>query len=64
VSNSAKRLRLQELSIEQLEMLLKDSPADLSIDLLLTVEEFVDRVGGVDAARAALAELDDHREAA
>lgn len=64
MSNSAKRLRLQELSIEQLEMLLKDTPADLSIDLLLTVEEFVDRVGGVDAARAALAELDDHREAA
>lgn len=64
MANETPRIRLHDLSLEQLEALLRDVPADVSIDLLVTVEEFVERIGGLDAARQALEQLEDHRDAA
>ncbi len=51
--------RLQDLSPDQLQQLLSGQPADVSLDVLLAVEQFVESLGGVEEARAALESLEE-----
>lgn len=54
--------KLQELSPKQLEHLLATAGDDVSVDVLMLVEKFIEVMGSIEQAIAALEELESQSE--